>query len=169
MIISPDILNEIRRETYIISTNTGGTVTGTVAQTILWSVLIPANTLTLNSFINIKAMATCVGNNNSKTIRFYINSTNDLSGSPVVFSIWTGSSTILAIHGERSLLFKPDGTFITSTLNGSADIDDVKVNINSFARIPWDVTTAKYLLVVGNVSNIADSITLEGVEIHIRK
>ena len=173
MIISPEILAEI--ETHVngvytvISANSGATITGTTAQQVLWSTLIPANTLTANSFVFLMGFCSATGTNSTKSVKLYINDTNDLAGSPVLFSIWTGSSTILSIHGERSLLFKADGTFITSTLNGSADIDDVKVNINAFARIPYNVAQNKYLIVAGNLGNASDSLTFEGIEIQIRK
>ena len=87
---------------FVRDATTGSTVTGTVSQTILISKLVPGGTLANGSVINLYNLLYRSTRVLTGTYTFYINTTNNLSGSPVQIGAFSVLATIGFVPFERT-------------------------------------------------------------------
>jgi hypothetical protein len=137
------------------STTDGAASSGT-ANTYSQGVLIPANSVAAGNLLEFKLRGRKTGANAVYTIRLYANTTNNLSGSPVLLA--TYSATLiqaLALQTIRTAAVKNVTTntemalATTSLATGFAN--------TSFASIAVDWTTDKYIIGAVQNSNATDS------------
>lgn len=117
--------------------NTDISHTGTLTETLIYSVLIPANTLQANDILRFNIMFGAMTNNaNVKTGRIYCNTSNSLVGATLL-ATRTLTSTI---NGNclRNLVFKnsltsqeisrPTTTFVNDENTSNNNVDLVSIN-----------------------------------------
>lgn len=137
-------------------TATSSAVTGTAANTLLDSLLIPANTLKVGTaFINLRNVWTTTLS--SKTCRIYINTSNSLIGATLLGTYVAGSGA-LSIDMGRVLSVKS----LTSL-----EVFNSSVSANSLAShsqissapsvITYDSTVDNYIIVAIQHANTGDS------------
>jgi hypothetical protein len=137
---------------------TSGSLTGTLANTIVKSGLIPANTIQVDDILQLKTYLIRNSTVGTGTIRFYINTTPSLSGATL---IGTNSVSGITYYGfERTLQVKT--SFSTETMVATASSpssDGVGLNLGasplSSLSINW--TIDQYIIVAfqpGNIANI---------------
>ena len=131
---------------------TGTNTTGTTI-TISHSLLIPANTLTTNSILQlIFRMYRVSGNVGQLYGRIYFNTTNSLTGATVLNSIFqmNGGGTQYLGYVERN--FSYNGTnLVTFQNNAFSDY-----TTGSVVSIPFNRTVDNYVLFTMQAQNIAD-------------
>jgi len=112
----------------------GSNLTGTANQ-ISASVLIPSGTLVANNTIYIKGFLNKTAGSTNSTARFYINTTNSLTGATLLGVGQGMSTTVYFQRFERNIFF--DGTNLNGFLSGtSAATDYTSSNITLTAFNP---------------------------------
>jgi hypothetical protein len=131
---------------------TDGAASSGTANTFSQSVLVPGNSVVLNNVVEFKMRARKTGAAGLYTIRLYANTTNNLSGSPILLATFTATSTnAIGMQMIRTAAIKNATTnteMALSTATNAADYGNT-----SFASIAVDWTTDKYI--IGAVQNVS--------------
>lgn len=136
---------------------TGTNVTGTTALTSSAYILIPANTISVASVLEIQGRAIRVSGTAS-TIAFsiYINTANNLTGATLLGSFLSMTVSQYYTAGLRSLFINPSTNQLT-VINSGATVADDYVNTGTNTVITYDETQAYYILFVIQLSNSGDT------------
>lgn len=152
---NPPLLNFIT-----VSDGTG--VTGTTANTLTSSVLIPANTVSVGDVIEVRARVRKTGTAGLLTVRGYFNTSATIGGSNV--SIVSNSNTSLFSQFKRSLPVK-SSTNTESWPIGSTFSDDSQTGtVVVSSNIDW--TVDQYFIIA--VQNTSALDTTRGSFIHVQ-
>lgn len=137
-------------------------VTDVTTNTLVKSVLIPANTFAVGDRIVIKTMSTKTGTAGTNSVRCYVNTTAAIGG--VSVSLTRGAAANLSLPTERSLIV------INATNNTqafpagtSATYDNIGSVALSTLVIDW--TVAQYIVFASQNSAASDSSSMVYVEI----
>jgi hypothetical protein len=147
-----------------IKQNASITHTGTTANTIIASYLIPTGTFQANDFFRFVAAMTTTNNANVKTIRFYLNSSISLSGATLiatrVLTSLVGTTLARTICFKNSLssqeVFSPTVNF--------GDDENVSTGLNTLS-VNFGVN--QYLIVAVELANSADSVVFNSLRTNI--
>jgi hypothetical protein len=135
----------------------GANVTGTTSSTLSASILIPANTLTQTSVIDIVWRAIRVsGTAGTIIVNAYKNTTNSLSGATLLATINTMTISNYISQGKRSA-FVNTGTNQMTVLNSGATVADDYVNTGANTVITFDETVDNYLIFALQPANAGDT------------
>lgn len=99
------------------------TITGMVANTILKSYLIPANTLAIGDTIDFKTVCSKVGTNANCNFRFYTNTSNSLTSASALAMV-TPTSTNLYFSLDRTYTLKSGNTLESFPVTGTTVTDE---------------------------------------------
>jgi hypothetical protein len=128
------------------------------------SVLIPANTISTNNTIYIKALLTKTAGSSTSTPRVYINTTNSLTGATLLASGILMNTTIYFQRFERNIFF--DGTNLNgynSALSTGNDYASSAITLTAF-----NPATPYYLIfAVQNSSTTPDNLGWKRVIVQI--
>ena len=137
------------------STTDGAASSGTT-NTYSQGVLIPANSVAAGNMLEFKLRGRKTGANAVYTIRLYANTTNNLSGSPVLLATYTATLIqALALQTIRTAAVKNVTTNTEMALATTSLATDFANT--SFASIAVDWTTDKYIVGAVQNSNATDS------------
>ena len=137
------------------STTDGAASSGTT-NTYSQGVLIPANSVVAGNLLEFKLRGRKTGANAVYTIRLYANTTNNLSGSPVLLATYTATLIqALALQMVRTSAVKNVTTNTEMALATTSLATDFANT--SFASIAVDWTTDKYIVGAVQNSNATDS------------
>lgn len=133
---------------------TGTNVTGTTAMTKSASILIPANTISQISIIEIESRTIRVVNT-SHTIgfRMYINTSDTLTGATLLGVFNTLTTSNWFSQGRRSLFIDPSTNTLTCINTGTTVGQDF-VNTGTNGSITYDETIDYYLIFAIQPSNV---------------
>jgi hypothetical protein len=140
----------------VYKNTTDGAASSGTANTFSQSVLVPGNSVVAGSILEFKLRGRKTGGNNTYSIRLYANSTNNLSGSPLLLA--TYSATLiqaLALQMVRTAVIK-NVTTNTEMLLGTTSVPTDFQN-TTFSAIAVDWTTDKYIIGAVQNANAADS------------
>jgi len=146
----------------IVDTATGTPITGTTAEAVLFSALIPANSFKNGGFFNIKmARIGKVGTAGTIRQRVKINTVNNVSTATYITDNLAGA-TILNIITTRS--FSIESNNLKGLLAVGAQIsNDLSNNIGAITSYSFDPTIDNYIFVVGTLGNSADSMFFSSI------
>lgn len=116
-----------------------GTATSGAGNQFSKSVLIPANTVS-NGALNIKGRAVKSGSASFGWLNIYINTTNNLSGSPKHLGQInsSGGNTLVNFAIDRTIPIQA-GSFVTFIVNTTNGFEEIVTNQASTATIDWTV------------------------------
>jgi hypothetical protein len=141
----------------VYKSTTDGAVSSGTANTFSQSVLVPGNSVTLGSVLEFKIRGRKTGANAVYTIRLYANTTNNLSGSPVLLATYTGTLTqALALQMTRTAAVKNATTNTEMLLATTTNAPNDNTN-TTFAAIAIDWTSDKYIIGAVQNANATDS------------
>jgi hypothetical protein len=147
------------------STTDGAASSGTT-NTYSQGVLIPANSVAAGNLLEFKLRGRKTGANAVYTIRLYANTTNNLSGSPVLLATYTATLIqALALQMVRTSAVKNVTTNTEMALATTSLATDFANT--SFASIAVDWTTDKYIIGAVQNSNATDSSLISLISITI--
>jgi len=147
------------RKNFFKITTVSSAVTGTTSETILQSILIPANTFQSGTDVDVKAIISKTGGNATSTCRIRVNTTLSLSGAPFFASI-IPTLTQLYIPLKRTCIFKSATTFGTVTANGASD--DV-VFVSGYSIVNFNTAVDNYMIVTVEPNSALDSFVCESL------
>ena len=131
---------------------TDGAASSGTANTFSQSVLVPGNSVILGNVVEFKMRARKTGAAGLYTIRLYANTTNNLSGSPILLATFTATSAnAIGMQMIRTAAIKNATTnteMALSTATNAADYGNTSFVSNS---VDW--TTDKYI--IGAVQNVS--------------
>ena len=151
-------LNAIQKP--ISSVGNGTAVTGVIVNTYSKGLLIPANSRTANDVVQVDFQVTKTGAAGNVQLRFYWNTTNDLSGSPILLgtspngaALWLAFSRLLSIEVANGTgnATKVAPTTVTTLATGYG------TNTTTTSTVFIDWTANGYLICSILNSNAADS------------
>jgi len=139
--------------------STSTAVTGTTANTILVSHLIPANTFAVGTAAEVRCNIQRVGSNASATYRMYTNTSNSLSGA-VQLGFYTSTITAFYAPFKRLFAFKT-GNVIFGSSSISTLLNDEAVSSSTPSSNTFDPTVDNYIIIAVQPTNASDSFTSE--------
>ena len=151
-------LNAIKKP--ISSVGNGTAVTGVIVNTYSKGLLIPANSRTANDVVQIDFQVAKTGAAGNIQLRFYWNTTNDLSGSPILLgtspngaALWLAFSRLLSIEVANGTgnATKVAPTSVTTLATGYG------TNTTATSTVAIDWTTNGYLICSILNASAADS------------
>jgi hypothetical protein len=137
---------------------TGTIVTGTTANTITQSVLIPANTLYRTNTLDILARFSKTGSVGGGNYRIYINTSNTLTGATLIATLYqiAGGAVITNHQNTRSFFY--DGTNLTGNLAATAiSVTDILQTTTTPVSVVYNSANNYYLIFAIQLTNTADS------------
>jgi hypothetical protein len=115
------------------------------ANTVLYTQLIPANTFAAGDIIRVIYRAKKLLTNGATTTRIYINSTANLSGSPIQLGILTAIAASRFVQMERYLVIK-NSSNATEVAISSSSLNSDTVNTGNFDTLVINWTNALYFV-----------------------
>jgi hypothetical protein len=140
------------------SASNGTPITGTVFLAISQSLLVPANTFTVNGMLEFMARFQKTGTAGAQSCSVYLNTSNTLTGATQIAGITSGSPSTLvqcirtARINSNTLTIWPNGAVITFDYNTNANLP------SSFA---FNTAVDNYILFCIQLVNAADSSVVE--------
>jgi hypothetical protein len=148
--------------------NTTSALTGTTAETLITSILIPANTFQANDWLRWVASINATNNANSKILKFYFNTTASLSGAtqvaqrqltnvvtqPVIRNMFFVNS----ISSQKTLLGTALNTATDETATGGTQ-----------ATLSINFAVDQYFIISGQLAVGTDTITINGITSNINR
>jgi hypothetical protein len=137
----------------VFKNTTDGAASSGTSQTFSQSVLVPGNSVTLGSVLEFKLRGKKTGANNQYIIRLYANTTNNLSGTPILLMTMLSTlTTALSLQITRTGAVKNATTNTEMLLATTNNLVSDFAN-STFSAIAVDWTSDKYL--VGSVTNVS--------------
>lgn len=130
----------------VFKNTTDGASSTSTTNTFSQSILIPANSVALGKVLEFKLRGRKTGAANTFTIRLYVNTTNNLSGSPLLLATFLGTATqALSQQIVRTGAVKNVTTntelLAPTTANAATDFQNT-----TFSAVAVDWTTQLYLI-----------------------
>ena len=148
-------------ERSVLKNNTTISHTGTLTETLIYSVLIPSGTFQSNDDLRIFTRVFGTANANVKTIKMYFNDTNDLTTPTQIATVGfagTGNNPFV-----RNLVFKNSLTSQEIILVSGSVGNDESNNSATLSTLSIDFTIDQYFIVTATLSNIADTMGLRNI------
>src|SRR3990167_7145268 len=135
--------------------------TGTLTETYIYGIPIPVGTYITNDRLYQEILVRAVGGGGIKTIRTYFNTTNNLAGTPVLFSTYF-TNNLLYSFGRNAYLNSPTTmkSYLLSTTNAAWFSGSSNSSMGTFTV---DFTVQQYLVISFQLANAADTIYLESL------
>lgn len=145
-------------------TTDGTTLTGTTAETKQTAFLIPANTFTTGSAVELKFLARKAGGLGSGAINMYLNTSDTLVGATQVSRLITSANGQLFIKGRRDFIVK--SSTITEYLSGTtSSVNDYNTFTVAASQTNINWAVDQYIIPSLQLGNAGDSLTLSYVNI----
>lgn len=157
--ISPDKL--------LFKQNTTISHTGTLEETKIFSVLIPTGTFQANDFMNFHFHLNATNNANVKTCRVYCNTTDDLSGSPILLATRTVNS-FAGMGVKRTLAFNNSLTS-QEIVQPTAIITTDEAASVATSTLAIDFTVKQYFIITFQLESTSDTISLRHLRTWINR
>jgi hypothetical protein len=148
--------------------NTTSALTGTTAETLITSILIPANTFQANDWLRWVASINATGNTNVKTLRFYFNTSATLIGATQVAQ--RGLSNVVTQPVIRNMFFvnsiSSQKTLVGTALNTATD---ETATGGTQATLSINFAVDQYFIISGQLAVGTDTITINGITSNINR
>jgi hypothetical protein len=146
---------------------TGTNVTGTTANTITQSVLIPANTLAANNTLDVIARFTKTLFAGGATYRVYINTSASLTGATLIstLQVTAGGGNIPTFQATRTYFY--DGTNLSNNIQASGgNVTDIATQVSALQMsVAYNSANAYYLIFAIQLTNSGDSSVINGYRV----
>lgn len=144
---------------FIISTtaDNGTAVTGTTANTISRSLLIPANTFNTNGMLEVVARSFKTGSNGTQSIRVYKNTTNSLTGATLI-GIFLSNSPNWFQQSQRT--FRINSNVLSGLGANTSSTSDFTFT-SSTSSTPFTTSVDNYIIFAIQLNNALDSAVFE--------
>jgi hypothetical protein len=148
--------------------NTSSGSTNSTTVTYLSGVLVTKNTFFVGDVVRMYGMFEKIGANGGYDVRFYWNTTNDLSGTPTLIGVLSATTTTASSYnllrrmtislttGSNTIVFPTNNT---STANDFSPVGDRQ----SFINIDW--TVDGYFIAAANCGSSSDSIIIRYIKV----
>ena len=121
-----EVYNNANPQLIVANYSDGNVVTGTTAETLSQSLLIPANTFSSNGMLEVLCRMTKIGTAGASNIRIYKNTSNSLTGATLIGSVLTIAGTNIFSQAVRT--FRINSNTLSgfgSTSSGQTDFSSI--------------------------------------------
>lgn len=153
---------------YKVKTNvTAGSAVSTTSDTLLNSVLVPANTFTVGDVVMMEAMVSKSASLGTYIMRFYWNTTNSLSGAILIGTSATLGTTVRSqIINRQGLIRVANGTGLgTLVANSSTAINQDSFTSGAPSTLAINWTVDGYFIVSASHTSASETVTGEWLKI----
>lgn len=153
---------------YKVKTNvTAGSAVSSTADTLLNSVLVPANTFTVGDVVMMEAMVSKSASLSTFIMRFYWNTTNSISGAiQIGVSGTLGSPVRSQVMNRQGLIRVANGTGLgTLVANSSTAVNSDTLTTGASSTLAIDWTVNGYFIVSASHVSGSETVTGEWVKI----
>lgn len=150
-----DTFLNLRVRTLLNDNVDSSSVTGTVANTIFKSYLIPANTLAVGDTIDIKAVCSKTGTNANSNFRLYTNTANSLTSASAL-ALVSPSATNLYFSLDRTYTLKSGNTLESFPVAATAPTDEVATT-TAISNTSFNPAVDNYFIVAIQPNSTSDS------------
>lgn len=147
--------------------NTDVTHTGDTNEVIMNSVHITPNSMMQNSKLVFESMFRKVGTSGNMIIKVYLNTVNNLGGSPVQVGTLTMNTTILFAGFRRQIVCKNSQTTQYVYQNSSAVNDEFGNYTGSFTSLNVNFAIDQYLIFTCKLGSAADTAIQQDLQVYI--
>lgn len=145
-------------------------LTGSTTNTVAFYVFVPAGTISANDEIMFRAhVDTNSSAASTRTLRLYANTTNDLTGTPVLLATRQVIGTITYSGFQRSMLFKNSVSSQEMFPPSTDAITDVTQTNVTLSSLSVDFSVDQYLIFALQLANSSDTIRLHSAKINLEK
>ena len=158
-------LTDARIRKVSIADNTDATVTGTINETVLKTLLVP----TLGANTTLKIMAQCgkIGTAAIAVFKMYYNTTPDLSGSPVQIALLNFTATQVFSPFQRDITNKNS---VTANSIYPATASAAVEALVTFTRTDLNIDlSGKYIVITGKLTSAADTARVDNARLLIEE
>lgn len=136
--------------------------TGDTTNTLKYSSLIPANTLTANDILKWSALIGATTNANTKTFRFYFNTSASLSGATLVatYSIGSGAVTVTT---SRMMIFKNSLSSQEIHITSASVQSEYTSSSSAPFALAIDFSVDQYFIIAIQLGNAGDTASIFGL------
>jgi hypothetical protein len=146
---------DLRVRTLLNDNVDSSSVTGVVANTILKSYLVPANTLSVGDTLDIKTVCSKTGTNATANFRIYTNTSNSLSGaSPLALVVPASNNIYFSL--DRTYTLKSGNTLESFPVGSTATTDEVG-STASISNTAFNPTVDNYIIIAIQPNSASDS------------
>jgi len=150
---------------YIINKSTADvSLTGSTAETLMYSFAIPANTLSSGKILNIKARCRKTGTAGTWSVRFRFHTSAAVAGSQV--ALYSNGATILYSQLERMFLIKT-ATTVESWQVATTTASDTNQSTGAVTSTTVNLTVDLYVIITIQLSSAADTAYFSGYYLEI--
>ena len=142
----------------------GTAITGSTANTISLSGLVPANTNATNDTLRIKYRISKTGTSTVTTTRLYVNTVNSLSGATLLAQVATTAATRF-LQSEREFFIKNNTTNTEAWPTSVAAFTDNAITTVATSSLAINHTVDQYYFVAIQNGGTGDSATVEFLRI----
>ena len=140
-----------------ISATNSTAVTGTTANAIVSSILVPANTFGSNGIIDIAARYLKTGTASSQNVRMYVNTSSSLTGATLVANFYNGANT--QVGAWRTANISSNTINFLSTLGTfSSDLASIA---GTGTSAPFDTSVNNFIIFAVQLGSGLDSCVLQ--------
>lgn len=150
-----EVYNNANPQLIVASYSDGTAVTGTTAETLSQSLLIPANTYSSNGMLEVLCRMTKTGTAGTSTIKVYKNTSNTLTGATLLSTIASASAgTNLFLQGNR--IYRINTNTINGLSTSSASLTDYSIG-SATSSTTFTTNVDNYILFSIQLGSTADS------------
>ena len=150
-----EVYNNANPQLIVASYSDGTAVTGTTAETLSQSLLIPANTYSSNGMLEVLCRMTKTGTAGTSTIKVYKNTSNTLTGATLLSTIASASAgTNLFLQGNR--IYRINTNTINGLSTSSTSLTDYSIG-SATSSTTFTTNVDNYILFSIQLGNTADS------------
>lgn len=160
-------LSDTRIAKSLTKTQIQSSLTGTTSNAVITSFLIPANTVQVGDWIMMMIYFGKSGAINTTTNRIYFNDTNDLTTPELM-----GTLTMAAANNYGKMtrdFFVRSSTETVGYGSGSTANTDVLNTGVAYSTHNIDWTIDQYFVIAGQLASAADTVTVEGCFLNIKR
>lgn len=149
----------------ITKTTTDNSVTGSTAETLLFSFAIPANTLSAGSIIYLRSRCRKTSTNGTWSMRVRFHTSSAVAGSQM--ALFSGASNILLMQLERTFFVKTSTTVESYPVATTSSTDDTQ-GTGAVTTTTVDLTVALYVIVTIQLTSGSDTGYFSGIYLEIK-
>jgi hypothetical protein len=155
-----EVYNNANPQLIVANYDNGTAVTGTTAETLSQSLLIPANTFSSNGMLEVLCRMTKIGTAGTSTVKIYKNTSNTLTGATLIATITSLESNIrLFAQGIRT--FRINSNTLTG-INSSANFLDL-ASATSILSTTFTTNVDNYIIFSITLASVTDSANISMV------
>lgn len=148
----------------IAATVTQFSHTGTTAEVVLGTLEIPANSYAALDEMIVSFMGNVLNNTAAKEFKVYINTTANLTGSPIQLGRISTAAAIIGVRWIRT--FDVESTsLIKDSVSGTNNLTNDWVNNGTYSTFAPDLTVIQYIVLTGQLTSSADTILMQSLRV----